>query len=437
MPRVLYVLHNHPSVQPGGTEAYTMELYQALQESGDFDPMLVARVGPNPATEPIEHAESPFSPVPGDPNQFLMLLAEEDFDKLYMTARDKSLYTEHLRRFLRSYKPDVVHFQHTLFVGAELITEVRRTLPEAAIVYTLHEYLPICNHYGQMVRSMRNELCSEESPRRCSECFPALTPQDFFMRKRFIQSHFAKVDMFIAPSHFLMQRYIDWGIPPEKIRYEDHGHTPVAAPGPGPDRVRDRFAFFGVLTPFKGADVLLRAMTLLGDDVSATLSIHGSNLERQPQAQADEFRQLLELTKRRVSFSGPYAHDDLARLMERIDWVVVPSVWWENSPLVIHEAFMHGRPVICSGIGGMAEKVTNGVNGLHFNVGDPRSLADTMRRAMTTPGLWEHLRAGIPEVNTMEAHVARITGLYRELMEARASAAAGDSPSEVTAAASR
>ncbi len=80
--------------------------------------------------------------------------------------------------------------------------------------------------------------------------------------------------------------------------------------------------------------------------------------------------------------AGRYDRTRVAgELMAEVDWVIVPSIWWENSPLVIQEAFTYGRPVICSGIGGMAEKVTDGVNGLHFRVGDPRSLAETMRRA--------------------------------------------------------
>jgi glycosyltransferase involved in cell wall biosynthesis len=105
--------------------------------------------------------------------------------------------------------------------------------------------------------------------------------------------------------------------------------------------------------------------------------------------------------------------------MAAIDWVVVPSIWWENSPLVIQEAFAHGRPVICSDIGGMAEKVTHGVNGLHFRAGDPRSLADVIRRAVEDPGLWDDLRAGIPAPYEMDRHVPRMTSLYRELLEAR------------------
>ena len=101
--------------------------------------------------------------------------------------------------------------------------------------------------------------------------------------------------------------------------------------------------------------------------------------------------------------------------MEHADWIVVPSIWWENSPLVIQEAFMHGRPVICSDIGGMAEKVRDGVDGLHFRANDARSLAATIQRAAGTPGLWEKLRQGIRPVYAMQEHVARLTTLYDHL----------------------
>jgi len=100
---------------------------------------------------------------------------------------------------------------------------------------------------------------------------------------------------------------------------------------------------------------------------------------------------------------------------------VVPSIWWENSPLVIQEAFLHGRPVICSDIGGMSEKVTDGVNGLHFRVGDPYSLADALRRAVGSPDLWKTLHNGIPEIYDIEDAVMNISEMYRGLLEERAS----------------
>ena len=64
-----------------------------------------------------------------------------------------------------------------------------------------------------------------------------------------------------------------------------------------------------------------------------------------------------------VTFHGSYEPEALPSLMQNIAWVIVPSTWWENSPMVIQEAFLYGRPVICSDIGGMAEKVRSGVDG--------------------------------------------------------------------------
>ena len=117
-----------------------------------------------------------------------------------------------------------------------------------------------------------------------------------------------------------------------------------------------------------------------------------------------------------MSLVGRYQPEALPRLMAGVDWVVVPSIWWENSPLVIQEAFLHGRPVICSDIGGMAEKVTDGINGLHFSARDAVSLASTLRRAVTTPELWGSLRAGIPGVYKMEDHLKTLSNLYSELI---------------------
>ena len=159
---------------------------------------------------------------------------------------------------------------------------------------------------------------------------------------------------------------------------------------PAADGARNRIGFFGQLNHFKGVDVLLKAMAQLGErGVDAHLWLHGANLELQPQEFRDDFDALLEQDHdgpNNVTLAGKYDHDDLPRLMAEVDWVVVPSRWWENSPLVIQEAFLHERPVICSDIGGMAEKVTDGVNGLHFRAGDARSLARVLERAITTPG---------------------------------------------------
>jgi glycosyltransferase involved in cell wall biosynthesis len=150
-----------------------------------------------------------------------------------------------------------------------------------------------------------------------------------------------------------------------------------------------------------------------------TLRLHGANIEHQPESFRDLFHSLLSVAGTDVTLVGRYTPDQLPALMAAVDWVVVPSIWWENAPLVIQEAMAHGRPVICSDIGGMAEKVDDGVNGLHFRVGDPTSLADTMLRAAGTPGLWDSLHAALPPVHGLDAHLATLTAHYDRLMAAK------------------
>lgn len=417
--KVLYVCHNHPQIRPGGAEAYALELYEAMRDSGRCEPLFLARTGKPISKTGRYHEGTLLTGVNGDPNQYFLYTEFGEFDWFLGTTRNKAVITRYLRDFLAAHRPDVVHFQHTLFIGYEAIREVRNVLPRAAIVYTLQEYLPICHRQGQLLRAGTEEPCLEESPRRCHECFPDIPPQEFFMRKRFIQSHLSLVDLFLAPSRFLRERYVEWGVPPEMIRVEDYGRRAVAErPPPAKRKTRNRLAFFGQLSLFKGVNVLLEAMRRLAEEgAGARLWIHGANLELQPQDFVDDFNALLAATRGNVSFAGSYEPGDLPKLMETTDWVVVPSIWWENSPLVIQEAFLHGHPVICSDIGGMAEKVRDGVDGLHFRAGDPDSLAETIARAAGTRGLWDELRAGIPGVHGMDDHVERLARTYEELLE--------------------
>ncbi|HEU0157547.1 MAG TPA: glycosyltransferase, partial [Stellaceae bacterium] len=122
---------------------------------------------------------------------------------------------------------------------------------------------------------------------------------------------------------------------------------------------------------------------------------------------------LLARTAARVRFSGPYARRDLRRLMAAVDWVVVPSIWWENAPLVIEEALAHRRPVICSNIGGMAEKVRPGKDGFHFPVGDAAALAALIARLGGDDKIWAALRKTMRPPPTIAETADRHLALYR------------------------
>jgi glycosyltransferase involved in cell wall biosynthesis len=246
------------------------------------------------------------------------------------------------------------------------------------------------------------------------------------------------VDLFIAPSQFLLERYVDWGIPRERIVFEEYGRLPLTEPvAEPPQRARHRFGFFGQFNPYKGADVVLQAMAILnkaataassseGGSVDARLPdetphlwIHGANLDLQEGTFQNRFHELVEQAGDSVTLVGRYDHRDLPALMDNIDWVIVPSIWWENSPLVIQEAFMYRRPVICSDIGGMAEKVRDGTDGLHFRAGDPSDLAETITRAVTDPELWSRLRSNIQPIYPMADHLRVLYRWYDGLRARR------------------
>jgi len=420
-PRVLLIAHNHPSLHPGGTEIVAHDLFGGLKAAG-AEALFLA------CTNDTHRA-----PRPGTGFQTLGRSADEvllwagHFDHFHQSQIDLHGLVPDLANLLRAFRPDIVHIHHTLLLGVEMLFLIRRVCPAAKIVYTLHDYYPICANDGQMVTVGAKALCTGASPDACHRCFPDRPTDQFLLREKHIKAMFGLVDRFLAPSRFLRDRYVAWGLAPERIQVMANSRPATA---PAPPRAladggrRDAFAYFGNLNPFKGVTVALDAVARLArQGLAPSLAVHGGSLY-----QTDAFRQRVadgfEAARGAATAHGPYRREEVPALMAAADWVVVPSVWWENAPLVIQEAFQHRRPVICSGIGGMAEAVRDGVDGLHVRPGDAADLACVMARAMTEPGLWDRLSANIPAVRTTEEAAATHIVLYDELMtgEARASA---------------
>jgi glycosyltransferase involved in cell wall biosynthesis len=203
-----------------------------------------------------------------------------------------------------------------------------------------------------------------------------------------VQQTLSAVDVLIAPSHFLRDRFIEFGVAADKILYLDNGFdlTPFGA-FPVRSRAHERvvFAYVGTLVEHKGVHILIEAFNRLSP-TAAALRVYG-NLEVFP-AYTARLRALA--THPGISFAGGFANRDIGRILAEVDALIVPSLWFENSPLTIHEALLAGVPVIASNIGGMAEYVTDGKTGLLFEVGDVDDLYDKInwfchhRQAFTT-----------------------------------------------------
>ena len=127
-----------------------------------------------------------------------------------------------------------------------------------------------------------------------------------------------------------------------------------------------------------------------------------------------EIRELADAP--RIHLRGRYDNDRVAEVFAEIDALIVPSIWYENSPLAIHEAFLSRTPVITSDAGGMAELVEHEKSGLLFEMGDSVSLREAMARVAEEGGLLERLRKGIPRVKTIQEDAEEMMRRYRRFV---------------------
>jgi glycosyltransferase involved in cell wall biosynthesis len=399
--KVLLICPFHPELMKGGSQQVCYELFSGLRALPDVEPVLLAAVD-----ESFGHLFKSGARIrgfDGRENEFLYL--SRGYDHLWQKAGVPELVEAYIE-FLELVQPDVVHFHHFLLFGLDLLTVTKRILPNARLIFTFHEFMAICAADGHLVRRTDGSLCTHASPERCHQCFPDRSPEQFFMRDMWVKRHLAAVDVFTTPSKFMIEHFVRWGIDRDKIAQVTNGQRDYSGGRPAiNDRTeRNRFGFFGQLIDAKGVHLILRAAQMLraGGFSDFVVEINGDNLHYATEARRAEIElffaeeEKLPFDKRIVVRNGGYGLDQLGRRMARIDWCVVPSIWEEVFALVISEAWMFRKPVICSNAGAMAERVSHEVDGLHFEIGSEIGLARSLRRAATEKGLWERLVANVP-----------------------------------------
>ncbi len=414
--RVLVIAHGHSSLVKGGGEIAAYQLFRELRDRG-VDAYLLAAT----REDALQHGGTPFSML--RPHEILFHGQMQDFFNL--SPASLRVVWHDFRQLLAQLQPDAIHFHHILHLGTQFIREAARYRAQAdkpvKLVFTLHEYLPICANDGQMVMFDSEELCTEASPTRCAYCLKQRpprprTPEELFLRDRLIRAAFSLIDHFIAPSRFLCETYQRWELN-RPISVIDNGLPPMQPLAPRPLRAgqpRARFAYLGQINRYKGLQVLLEAISFLepGLREQVQVDIHGCGLHDQGETLQQQIETLRQRYPSQLHIHGSYDRDELPRLLAEIDTLVLPSIWWENSPLVLQEAKGLGRPVICSDIGGMKEKIKDGVDGLRFSRGSPANLARAMERA-ADPEIWERLRAGIQPPDSIQTTAEQVLALYR------------------------
>jgi glycosyltransferase involved in cell wall biosynthesis len=420
--RIALVVHKYPPASVGGTEIYTQNLARELsaQDHRVFvfyrdDEGATGRDKANwegregVTMYPVSRPYNPRTASP--PAQFLDTFFNPDVEHAF-------------RQFLEVSRPDLVHFQHVAMLSYRLIGLAKDAgLP---VVLTLHDYWFQCS-VSQLVWPDAQVCQGKALGLNCARCVLAARTRSPLLqflrplaapllqtRDALVKGAALKADKLISPSHFLIEQYTAVGFPRDRFDYLENGidverirRYPRRPSSDGPLR----FVFLGSLAWQKGVHVLVEAFRGVSPE-KATLWIYGS---------PDVFPEYAERLRRmadsaNTSFEGLVPNEEVGRVLSAADVVIVPSLWYENSPVVIQEAFAAGVPVIASRIGALAEKVQHEVNGLLFTPGDVEALREVLDSVIEHPAQIEDFRAHIPEPVTVQGHVDVLVGLYQALV---------------------
>jgi len=426
--KILFVIHDFLPQHQAGAEIYTYLLAKELSKRHEVC-LFFTELSPRPLSykttkrfyNDLQCVEI-FRPFKID------LLGEP-----YNDTRMEQLF----ETVLNEFQPDILHVQHLLYHSFRYPEIAKRhNIPT---IFTLHDYWLTCPRWGQRLRS-NLDICHTINQTECAECLhekptdaTGLSIRSLFHlfrqkssksrtstsrlnslknRNDHIRSLIENVALFTAPSSFLRKEFVKSGIPGKKIIFSDNGFdTTNFKKRNHTDAPLVRFGFIGTLCEHKGVHVLIEAFNKIPAK-TAQLHIYG-NLDWFPEYNS-KLRQMA--TAPSIFFEGIVPNNEIATTLSAIDVLVVPSIWLENSPLTIHEAFMADVPVITSNIGGMADLVTDGVNGLLFDVGDSGELTEAMLKIIESDTLLKTLRKGIPTIKSIQENGLEMEQFYQQLL---------------------
>ena len=320
-----------------------------------------------------------------------------------------------LRKALSDIKPEVVHIHNTFPLASPAVLHAAKA-EGVPVVMTLHNYRLLCANALFFRNGQVCEDCLGRSPWRsvvhgCYRGSRAATAvvSTMLTVHRWLGTWTQKVDMYIALTEFARQKFIEGGLPADKIAVKPN----FVHPDPGPGEGRGGFALFvGRLSPEKGLDTLLAAWEQLQG--RAPLKIVGDGPLASEVAAAV---QRLE----GVEWLGRKPREEVLDLMKQASFLVMPSKVYENFPMTIAEVFATGLPVVASNLGAMATLIDNERTGLHFQPGNPEDLAAKIEWLLSHPEalarMRKEARAEYEAKYTAERNYQMLMGIYQRAME--------------------
>lgn len=448
--RVLYAIHDFLPRHRAGSEIYACDL---AREVGRRHDVFVVAAEYDPSTA---HGTLRWRQVEG--LTVIELVNNWEFERFTDTYSSPRINAQ-LQHVLDATRPDVLHVHNLLNLSFDLPRLARER--GIAVVATLHDYTLLCASGGQRVHAREAHVCTEIDADRCSRCFaespfaqqmgaarvlgrrggrlagraalwlrrasPSISSaiaaragagahvsaSDLRRRLAYARHVFDTVDLFVAPSKALADEFERFGMPGDRLEVSDYGFPEVKPAAKSPSAGALRIGFVGTLVWHKGAHVLLDAARMLRG--AFEVHVHGD---------MGTFPDYAERLRRdavglRVTFHGGFDRERVSEVFAGLDLLVVPSLWPENSPLVIHEAFLNSVPVVGARVGGVPGLVADGVSGLLYEADSATSLAGCLQRLIDRLGDLRTLAAAAPAVKTIADDAREWEERYLRVLRAR------------------
>ncbi|NWG18387.1 MAG: glycosyltransferase family 4 protein [Chloroflexi bacterium] len=434
--RILLAVHGFPPTHYAGAERVAERIVKGL----------VAR-GHEVEVFAVENVSTPGFRVETTPEDGFII------HRLYYDVKEgdtfRNLYDyppvgDALRQILQNRNFDLIHLISGYLIGGQ----VAQVASEAGLpfVITLTEYWFMCPRLNLM--HPNDALCSgPESDHKCARClfeekrryrlpaqvapnlmnaFWAIAQQAHLtdtqveavaLRRETLRKALESADLVISPSRFLIDKFTSFGFNTKQFELIRHGISTPPLNNKEPQRKSGELClgYIGQIKAHKGVDLIIEAvLPLLDAGEKFRVELWG------PDGEVPEYTERLkEMTAPypSIHWKGRYNKEKLWDILDGFDVLIVPSRWYENSPLVILEARHAGLPVIATRLGGMAEMVHHERSGLLFTLNDAADLREQIARLVHDTELLERLRAGVPPVKQSDEELDEIFAHYERLVE--------------------
>lgn len=422
--RILKVIHGYPPYYSAGSEVYSQSICEELSIKNEV--FVFTR------------EENPYQP------DFTIRTIKQikNLTVIYVNMSQGKDGFRHqaidriFENILEEIKPDVTHIGHLNHLSTGIVEVIKQK--SVPIVFTLHDFWLMCPRGQFLQRNFGNpehlQLCSGQEDRKCAtNCYNAyftgkneendINYWSTWINERMKETRAISemVDVFIAPSNYLKERFVnEFKIPSNKIQFLDYGFPTHYLTPSFANRRRKGFVFgyIGTHIPSKGINLIIEAFSKLNSN--SRLLIWGSK----DQQSTNALMRMAESSGNKIVFKGGYVNKNLAdEVFSQVDCIIVPSIWGENSPLVIHEAQACKIPVITADFGGMAEYVKHQQNGLLFKHRDSDSLLEQIQWAIEHPlemqtfgerGYIHHPKGDVPNIKD---HCNTLIQIYKSTLK--------------------